>query len=140
IHDHFAPLGQPQRGELHREPVAVAVHDHSGQIIRLAETDSIARVRAAEFQDVVPEMKRGGNTVSKKCSVEGNSLLPGIQPDVDLRLAVVKPAGDEVSGGGDEIDLVSIGGGFFDAVDGAGEHPRVAPEEWLRAPGLQDDL
>ncbi len=138
VRDHLAAVRQAERGELHRQPVAVAVHHHAGQVVRFAEADAVARVRRVQLQDVVPEVHSTREPVAEESAVERRGRFPAVQPHVDLRLRVEQPAGDEVAAVRDEIDLVAVGRGALDALDRAGEHPRVSPEERLRALGPEN--
>ena len=123
VGDHVAPVGQPERGELDREPVAVAVHDHAGEEVGLAEDDAIAGVGPVRASGC----RAGGGwprePVAEEGGVERNAFLPRVEPDVDLRLAVEEAAGDEVAAVRDEIDLVAVGRLAVDALD----RPRRTP-------------
>ena len=81
----------------------------------------------------------GVEAVAEEGAVEGDVGRPGKEANANLAVRVVQPAGDEVAGVRDEIDLGTVGGIALHGGDGPGVDPRVAPVEGAGAARLEDD-
>ena len=94
------------------------------------------------------ETQGGGQPVAKEGCVERNGLVPGVEADADLALGIVQAASNEGAVGGQQVDLVAIGGIALDGRDGAGKDPGMAsiegPGRWgwsrTRAAPLEGSL
>src|SRR5262249_34831772 len=126
--EHLPAAGQRQGGELDDEPAVEAVDRAAGQAVPLAEDEPAAPAGGVEAQPVA-QADGGGEAVAEEGGVQRGLGLPAVQPDADLALGVVQPAGDEAAAVGHQVDLVAVGRVPLDARDGAGEDPGVSAVE-----------
>ena len=123
------------------EPVAVAVHDHAGEVVRLAEGDAVPRVGRVQLQDVVPKVNRPARGVRGRSRGRAICLLPtnkAARGSCDWLLN--RPASDEVAAVETRSTSSPSAGLPSTRSMAPGEHPRVPPKERLGALGLQDDF
>src|SRR5262249_4560022 len=79
IRKHLLAVRHRQRGDLHVEPVAIAIHSQTGKSIALAEHQPIGLVGAIESQNITPQSQGGLDLPVEEGAIEWNVRLPAIK-------------------------------------------------------------
>ena len=119
-------------GDLHAEPLGVAIDDQAAQAVGLAEDQPCGPIGRVVAQ-LAAKVDGPLHPPLPERLVQGLGRRPGIEPDTNSAGAVVDAPGDELSVVGHQVDDVAVGRLAFDVIDRAIQHPRMPA---IKRPGL----
>ena len=121
-------------GDLHAQPLGVAIDDQAAQAVGFAEDQATCPLGRVVAQ-LLAKLDRPLQPPLPKRLVQGLGRHPGVEPHANPAGAVKDAAGDEFAVVGHQVDDVAIGRLAFDVIDRAVEHPGMPA---IKRPGLAD--